>query len=273
MSASPARLLVEGHRLEVERLAGESDRGPTLVFLHEGLGCIALWRDFPRRLVAETGCGAVVFSRYGYGRSDPFGEPRTVRYMHDEAARSLPALLDRLAIEEPLLVGHSDGASIALLYASAHPVAGLALLAPHVFVEDTSIRGIEAARQAYVAGDLRPRLAKYHTDPDATFFGWNDVWLSPEFASWNIEDVLGRITSPVLVVQGTADPYGTLAQVKAVVAGVQGECMEVTIDGCGHSPHLEAPEQTVAAVAGFVARVVDRRDDSSAAPGGEGAPR
>ena len=272
MSASPTHLLIAGRRLEVQRL-GVGGRPPTLLFLHEGLGCVALWRDFPRRLVSETGCGAVVFSRYGYGRSDPFEEPRTVRYMHDEAAQSLPVFLDQLSIDEPLLVGHSDGASIALLYAAVHPVAGLVLLAPHVFVEEVSIRGIEAARRAYVSGDLRPRLARYHTNPDATFFGWNDVWLSPEFSSWNIEDVLGRITCPVLVVQGTSDPYGTLAQVRAVAAGVQGDCTEVTIDDCGHSPHLEAPEQAVEAVTRFVAGVVARRDGSSALPGGEGVAR
>ncbi len=256
---------VEGHCLEVRRLAPTRAGLPTLVFLHEGLGCAELWRGFPQDLAAATGCGAVVYSRYGYGRSDPFTEPRTMRYMHEEAARSLPVLLDRLDVAEPLIVGHSDGASIALLYASAptRPVAGLALLAPHVFVEDLSIAAIEAARRAYLEGDLRERLARYHEDPDATFFGWNDVWLSPEFRTWNIEEALGSVTCPVLVVQGTADPYGTLAQVRAVAAGVRGDFGEVTIDGCGHAPHLGAPEETLLAVARFVVRAAARQEDSS----------
>ncbi len=263
MRASVSRLLIAGHRLEVQRLAGANPDRPTLVFLHEGLGCVALWRDYPRRLATTTGCSAVVFSRLGYGRSDILREPRTSGYMHDEAARSLPALLDRLAIEDPLLVGHSDGASIALLYAARRPVAGLVLLAPHVFVEEVSLNGIEAARQAYLTGDLRSRLAKYHRDPDATFFGWNDAWLAPEFRSWNIEGVLGQITCPVLVVQGGSDPYGTLAQVRAVAAGVRGDCAVVAIDACGHAPHLEAPEETLGTVAGFISDVVTRRGGSS----------
>ncbi len=245
------------HRLEVHRLAPSRAGLPTLVFLHEGLGSAELWRGFPQALAGATGCGAVAYSRYGYGRSDPFAEPRAVRYMHDEAERSLPDLLDQLSVTEPLLVGHSDGASIALLHAatSARPVTGLALLAPHVFVEDRSIEGIESARRAYLDGDLRGRLAKYHDDPDATFFGWNDIWLSPEFRSWSIEDALGGVTCPTLVVQGTADPYGTLEQARRVAAGVRESCDLETIDGCGHLPHLEQPERTLAVVSAFVARV------------------
>lgn len=265
---STTRVLADGHLLEVQQLAPSAAGLPTLVFLHEGLGCVALWRRFPAQLAAATGCGAVVFSRYGYGLSDPFTEPRTVRYMHEEADRSLPALFDELGIVEPVLVGHSDGASIALLHAGAtgRPVAGLALLAPHVFVEEISVAGIEAARRAYLSGDLRQRLAKYHRDPDATFFGWNDIWLSPEFRSWNIEGVLGQIACPVLVVQGTADPYGTLAQAEAVLAGVRGRAEQVIIGGCRHSPHLDAPQQTVEAATGFIARItgiVTSRDEAT----------
>ncbi|MDA8038761.1 MAG: alpha/beta fold hydrolase, partial [Actinomycetota bacterium] len=192
---SRSYVVAGGHRLEVERLAARAEGLPTLVFLHDGLGSVSLWRDFPARIAAATSCGAVVFSRYGHGRSDPLGEPRTVRYMHDEAEFSLARLLAQMDVPEALLVGHSDGASISLLHAASNPdrVSGLVLLAPHVFVEDVSIAGIRASRTAYLAGDLRRRLAKYHRDPDATFFGWNDIWLSAEFRSWNIEDVLSRI--------------------------------------------------------------------------------
>lgn len=245
---------VGGHLLEVEILPASKPGTPTLVLLHEGLGCVAMWRDFPALLAAATGCQTVVYSRYGYGRSDPFAEARTVRYMHDEALQSLPALLDQLEVDDPLLVGHSDGASIALLHAGAaeRRDAGLVLFAPHVFVEDVSIAGIEAAKRSYVEGDLRRRLARYHRDPDATFFGWNDIWLAPEFRSWNIEGVLANIGCPVLIVQGAADPYGTLAQTKTIEERVQGPVERLVIEGCGHAPQLEEPERTLGAVAAFV---------------------
>jgi pimeloyl-ACP methyl ester carboxylesterase len=173
--------------------------------------------------------------------------------MHEEADDMLPAVLARFGIWSPILVGHSDGASIALLYAGGGGVVdGLALLAPHVFVEDRSIEGIEAARRGYRDGDLASRIARHHDDPDGMFRGWNDVWLSPEFRSWNIEDRLGGVACPVLLVQGDADPYGTLAQLDAIERGVRARCRRVVLPGVGHAPHLEAPEETVAAVADFV---------------------
>ena len=228
-----------------------------LVFLHEGLGSISLWRSFPADV--REACGdpeLLVYSRPGYGHSPPVTAPRDVTYMHDEADDVLPALLEQFAVTTPILVGHSDGASIAVLYAGGgRPVRGLVLLAPHVFVEDRSVEGIEAARRNYRAGDLAARLARHHDDPGATFWGWNDVWLSPEFRSWNIEDRLGGITCPVLLVQGDADPYGTLAQLDAIEHRVRGPCRRVVLPGVGHAPHLEAPSETLAAVTEFVRRV------------------
>jgi pimeloyl-ACP methyl ester carboxylesterase len=245
---------VDGVALDVEHTAGTR---PALVFLHEGLGSLGLWRSFPADV--RRACGArqlLVYSRRGYGHSAPAPLPRPVSYMHDEADDVLPAVLDRFGIDVPVLVGHSDGASIALLYAGAgRPVHALVLLAPHVFVEDRSIEGIEAARRAYREGDLAPRLARHHDDPDATFRGWNDAWLSPAFRTWNIEDRLGAITCPVLLVQGAADPYGTIAQLDAIERGVAGSCRRVVLPGIGHTPHLDAPAETRAVVSEFVRQV------------------
>jgi pimeloyl-ACP methyl ester carboxylesterase len=242
---------VGGAALDVEHTAG---RRPALVFLHEGLGSIGLWRSFPADV--RRACGGpelLVYSRRGYGHSAPLLGSRPVTYMHEEADEVLPAVLERFGIEGPILVGHSDGASIAVLYAGARAsVRGLVLLAPHVFVEDRSIEGIEAARRSYREGDLASRLARHHDHHDATFRGWNDVWLSPEFRSWNIEDRLVGITCPVLLVQGDADPYGTLAQLDAIEGGVRGPCRRAVLHGVGHAPHLEAPAETLRTVAEFV---------------------
>lgn len=248
---------VEGVALDIELLPADVARAdhPALVFLHEGLGSIELWRSFPDDVrAAAGGPAALVYSRAGYGRSAAARLPRPVTYMHTEADDVLPALLDRVGIERPVLIGHSDGASIALLVAGAgHPVAGLVLLAPHVFVEDLSIRSIVAARETFDATDLRARMDRYHDDVDAAFRGWNDVWLSPEFRSWNIEDRLPAIRCPVLLVQGEDDPYGTTAQLDAIGAGVRGPTRRVLIPNVGHAPHLEAPDVTTEAVAEFVA--------------------
>src|SRR5688572_5374031 len=185
-------------RLHATNLDRRHRAGPPLVFLHEGLGSIALWRRFPEEVVTATGRSGLVYDRHGHGRSAVVSARRAPRYMHDEALEVLPELLDRLRIHDPVLVGHSDGASIAMIYAGARlgPVAGLVLLAPHVFVEDRSIEGIEAARRAYLTTDLPRRMAKYHVDADATFWGWNDVWLSPEFRAWNLEEFLPPIECP-----------------------------------------------------------------------------
>ncbi len=248
--------------LEVVRLPGDESVAP-LVFLHEGLGSIGLWRQFPAEVAAATGRVAVVYSRLGYGHSDPWPGKKGPDYMHREALESLPALLDALAVTDPVLIGHSDGASIALIYAgmAGRPVTGLVLLAPHVFVEPESIVGIADAREAYLTTDLSERMARHHDEPDATFWQWNDVWLSPEFRDWNIEDVLPAIEAPVLVVQGTSDQYGTVAQVEAIERGVTGHVEALVLDGCGHAPHLECGAVTLDAVTHFVRSLADRSDD------------
>jgi pimeloyl-ACP methyl ester carboxylesterase len=234
--------------LETREIAGAE---PTLVFLHEGLGSVGLWRDFPDRLADATGRRAFIYSRAGHGRSDVPDEPRTPRFMHDEALNVLPGLLAEHGIARPVLVGHSDGASIALIHASRHPVDALVLLAPHVFVEDLSVTSIAEARDAFETTDLRERMARYHRDAERTFRLWNDIWLAPEFRDWNIEDVLPDVSAPVLLIQGERDQYGTPAQVEAVRRGVSGPADLVLLD-CRHAPHLEAPEETLAAAARFV---------------------
>jgi pimeloyl-ACP methyl ester carboxylesterase len=234
--------------LETTEIAGAE---PALVFLHEGLGSVALWRDFPQRLAAATGRRALIYSRAGHGASPVPERPRTPRFMHDEGLEVLPALLARHGIEQPILVGHSDGGSIALIHAAQHPVTGLVLLAPHVFVEDLSVQSIEEAREAFARTDLRERMARYHRDAEATFRLWNDIWLAPEFRDWNIEDVLPHIDRPVLAIQGEHDQYGTLAQIDAIEAGVKGPFTRAVLDA-GHAPHLEAPEETLTAATSFI---------------------
>ena len=240
-------------RIDRELVPGRADL-PPLVFLHEGLGSLALWRDFPRRVAAACGGPTTLaYSRPGYGLSSPAARPRPVTYMHDEALSVLPTVLAEAAIERPVLVGHSDGASIALVYAGAgHAVTALVLLAPHVFVEDRTIAGIEAATRAYDAGPLRARLARHHADVDATFRGWSDVWLSAPFRAWDITDSLPAITAPILLIQQAGDPYGTIAQLDAIEAGVSAPVTRLVLPGTGHSPHETAPDQVAARIATFL---------------------
>jgi pimeloyl-ACP methyl ester carboxylesterase len=247
---------VTGGRLEVDVTSGD-DRLPTLIFLHEGLGSIDLWRGFPDEVRDRTGeHPVVVYSRHGHGRSAPSVMPRPVDYMHHEADVVLPELLAALAVDRPVLIGHSDGASIALLHAGdGHPVAGLVCLAPHVFVEPESIAGVAAARRAFEEGNMVRRMALYHDDPVATFRGWNDVWASDDFRNWNIEDRLPGVTAPVLVVQGLGDQYGTVEQVDRIGAGVNGRSERLVIHGAGHAPHLDARESVVESIARFVSAV------------------
>jgi len=247
---------VTGHRLECVRVRG-AKTAPTLVFLHEGLGSVALWKDFPARVAAATRCPALVYSRAGYGRSSPAALPRAPDYMHVEALTVLPALLDRLGIEEPILVGHSDGASIALLHAGSgkRPVRALVALAPHVFVEDMSIASIDEVRRQYETTDLREKLARRHADPDAAFRGWNDIWLEPAFRRWNIEGCLPGVRCPLLLIQGRDDEYGSAAQLDAIERQVGGTVARLELADCRHSPHRDQPEATLAAIVDFVATV------------------
>jgi pimeloyl-ACP methyl ester carboxylesterase len=245
---------VAGHSLEYQRIEADASR-PVLVFLHEGLGSIGQWRDFPRKVVDATGCPALLYSRYGYGQSDVLAGPRAVDFMHEEAQRVLPELLHRLGVTQPILVGHSDGASIALIHAGsagAGQVRGLAVMAPHVLFEDKNIEGILAARQAFESTDLPARLGKYHRDPAKTFYGWNDVWLSPAFRQWNIEAFLPAIQCPVLAIQGHEDAYGTMAHLDSIAARVQGPCELLKLEQCAHTPFREQPVRTLEAVARFV---------------------
>lgn len=249
-------VIVAGHRLECLHLPGTRGDGPTLVFLHQGLGCAAMWRGLPQRLVARTGCNAVVYSRWGYGRSDARPGPWPVSFMHDEALVSLPALLTATNARHPILIGHSDGASIALIFAGAHPgtVRGLILVAPHVFVEDVCLRSIEDAGRAFQSGTLRAGLERYHGDnTERMFTGWHGAWLSPGFRAWDIRDSVGRARVPTLVVQGEGDEYGTLAQVEEIVARSSGAVERLVLARCGHEPHRERPDEVLDAMTRFVA--------------------
>ncbi|MEK6337458.1 MAG: alpha/beta hydrolase [Acidobacteriota bacterium] len=257
-----AHFQIANHQLEYEWLGPPPAQAPTLVFLHEGLGCVAMWKDFPERVAAATGFGALAYSRAGYGSSDPCALPRPVGFMHDEALIALPAVLDEFEIRETILIGHSDGASIALIHAGGFEsggktqIRGLVLLAPHVFVEDIGIDSIRRIREDYRRGDLRSRLERYHSaNVDVAFDGWNDVWLNPEFRSWNIEEYLPRIKMPVLLIQGEDDQYGTVAQLEAIEKGVRGPLSKVLLRDCGHSPHIDQPERTLAAIKSFVQSV------------------
>jgi pimeloyl-ACP methyl ester carboxylesterase len=247
-------------RLEFVRLPSAHPRegSPSIVFLHEGLGSVAMWRDFPQRVADASGCEAVVYSRAGYGRSDPAQLPRSVRYMHDEGLTVLPAVLDALEIARPILFGHSDGGSIALICAggTATQLSGVIAMAPHVMVEDISVTSIAQAKLAWQTTDLPARLGKHHADVDAAFQGWNDIWLHPDFRAWNIEEYLPRIDCPVLAIQGEDDEYGTMAQIDRIAAQAR-DVELVKLADCRHSPHKDQPEAVIAAVGEFIARILD----------------
>ena len=248
-------LEVDGLKLEGRWIGPQPADAPTLVLLHEGLGCVGLWGEFPQMLAEATGCGIFVYSRAGYGKSDPVPLPRPLTYMHDEARDILPKLLDAIGFRHGFLVGHSDGASIAAIYAGTHDdrrLDGIVLIAPHVFTEDMGIASIDAAKSAYEQGDLRRKLARWHDNVDCAFLGWNGAWLDPDFRNWDLTEFLPDIRIPVQIVQGEADQYGTIAQVRAIEASCAGPVETVMLPGVGHSPHREAPQASVAAVAGFV---------------------
>lgn len=248
-------MIIDGRTLETKWWGPGPDAAPTLVLLHEGLGCIQLWRDFPDALVAATGCGVFAYSRFGYGWSDPVSLPRPMSYMHDEALIVLPRVLDASGVRRAVLIGHSDGGSIAAIYAgAAHDprVLGLVMMAAHFFVEDVNIASIQEVKQTYEQGELRKRLAKYHRDVDVAFRGWNDAWLDPRFRTFDITEHLGRIRVPVLALQGADDPYGTDDQMRVLERAIQCTIETRLIESVRHSPHLEARDATLEAIVPFV---------------------
>jgi pimeloyl-ACP methyl ester carboxylesterase len=256
-------LTVAGARLEYLWFGPPPEDAPTLVFLHEGVGCAAMWKAFPRELAAATGCGALVYSRAGYGGSDACELPRPLDYMQREGLEVLPRVLGASGVGDCILVGHSDGGSIALAYAGGTPAAplrGMITEAAHVFCEELSVRSIAAARDAYEGGGLKERLARYHgANVECAFRGWNGAWLDPGFRRWNLEEFLPGIRVPVLALQGEDDEYGTPAQAEAVRRGVPGGAEVVMLPACGHAPHRDQPERTLDRMTRFVAAVLDGR--------------
>lgn len=246
----------DGGRLEAVWIGPEPEVAPTLVFLHEGLGCVALWRDIPSRLAKMTGCGALVYSRRGYGASAPCTLPRPIDFMHHEGQAVLPEVLRQAGIRDHILIGHSDGGSIALVNAGDRPAPGLigvVTLAAHVFCEEITCRSIEDARRRYLHEDLRARLAVYHgKNTDCAFWGWNDVWLHPDFMHWNIEAFLPTVRVPVMAIQGVDDPYGTVAQVEAIRRGAGDQVSVEMIADCGHAPHLEQSDSVLPIIRDFI---------------------
>jgi pimeloyl-ACP methyl ester carboxylesterase len=263
----PRFLELGGRRLEYVDLPARHDARPALVLLHEGLGCVEMWRDLPSLLASATGCRTVAYSRWGYGRSDGLDGPRTPRYLHDEALLWLPELRAALGLERVVLVGHSDGASIALVHAGADqwPVAALVAIAPHEFVEEVTVEGIRAAGEAWRTTDLAARLRRYHRDADGVFAAWHDTWLSAAFRAWNIEEFLPGIRCPLLAIQGEQDEYATMAQLDAIVRGAtrSPRAEQMRLEGCGHAPHRERADEVVAAIARLVDAAPEAKDDSS----------
>jgi len=263
-------LEVASQRLEYRMIGPRPDAAPTIVMLHEGLGCVGLWGTFPERLAAATGSGVFVYSRAGYGNSSPAPLPRPLTFMDEEALDVLPRVLATIGFKRGFLFGHSDGASIAAIYAGSvqdHRVRGLVLMAPHFFTEPMGLAEIRRAGQTFTAGILRDKLKRWHADVDAAFRSWIEPWLDPEFQKWNITEALGYIRVPILIVQGADDQYGTIKQIEAA----QEQCfcpVEVAIlPGARHSPHRDAPDATLDAVAGFINRLLRDHHESDIGPG------
>ncbi|MDO8605983.1 MAG: alpha/beta hydrolase [Phaeospirillum sp.] len=250
------RIDLGDQQLEYKWLHPTAAGRPTLVFLHEGLGCVAIWKGFPERVAEATGCGVFVYSRRGYGKSSPVPTPRPLRYMHDEGLDILPRLLAALKLGEVVLIGHSDGASISLIHAGGTTAPGIravVAMAPHVMNEEVCVASIRQARTAYETGDLRARLLPLHHDNvDCAFWGWNGAWLDPDFMCWNLEEYLPGITAPVMVIQGRNDEYGSSVQYESIRAKSGGPVEVVLLDHCRHSPHKDQPDATLAAITRFV---------------------
>ncbi len=261
MAYAPGDEIIEiaGTKLECRWVGPRADEAQTIVALHEGLGCVKMWKAFPEALSEATGMGVFVYSRAGYGASDPVSLPRPVSYMHDEATRVLPDLLDAIGFQRGVLLGHSDGGSIATIYTGSiqdHRIRGLVLYAPHFFVEDVSIDSIRKAKADFDSGALRDKLAPYHgANVDIAFNGWADAWLDPAFRDWSIEDAIAHIRVPTQIVQGEDDAYGTVAQIEMAVDEAYSPVDAELIPGCGHAPHMEKPEETLAVTKAFIDRL------------------
>jgi pimeloyl-ACP methyl ester carboxylesterase len=255
---------IDGIALETRVIPGDAAK-PWLVFLHEGLGSVSLWRDFPDKVARRLGAPALVYSRRGYGQSAPLAGPREPDFMHVEALDVLPALLAHFRISQPMLVGHSDGASIALIHAASAPECARAavLMAPHVLVEDVSVASIAAVSEVYAKGELRVRLARHHAHVDDAFLGWSRIWLDPRFRDWSLLPECARLATPTLLIQGRGDEYGTLAQLDAIERGSQGPVQRLVLEACGHAPHRDSEDAVIDAIAAFLAGIMD-----VAAPGG-----
>lgn len=254
------RLNVDGNYLEYRWIGRQLAGQPVLVFLHEGLGCVNLWRDFPDKLSYATGLPAFVYSRKGYGDSVHQEQPRTMDFMHIEGINVLPMVLEEAGIESAILIGHSDGASIAIIHTGNSDddrIKGLILEAPHLFVEQKTIKGIRQTKTMYKQGNLRNRLKRYHGENvDSAFWGWIQIWLNPAFESWNIEEYVPRISVPTMIVQGCADEYGTDAHIEALKSLLPGTVEIVELPDCGHSPHIEKAKDTLEAMTNFIMRII-----------------
>ena len=265
-SSSETQILsIDGIGIEARRWGPAPDTAMTLVLLHEGLGSVAMWRDFPEKLARETGMGVLAYSRQGYGKSDPCTLPRPLDYMEREASQVLPKLLDLAGIRRCLLIGHSDGASIAALHQQEQDgrVSGLVLMAPHFFVEDISVESIEIAGTAWRETDLPDRLGKYHEDAENAFLGWNGAWLDPAFRNWNIADCINAFRVPCLAIQGRQDGYGTAAQIEAIALRSKMPVEPHLLDDCEHAPHKDQPQHTLSLISDFARRIAETESVSA----------
>ena len=251
-------IIIRGKTLEAASWGPPPGDASTIVLLHEGLGCLSLWRDFPKKLAKATGFGVFAWSRAGYGQSDPADLPLPLDYMTREALDCLPEVLETIGFERGILLGHSDGASIAAIYAGSvedFRVRGLVLMAPHFFTEPEGLASIAAAKTAFETGDLRAKLARHHRDVDHSFRGWNDAWLNPKFKEWNIAETIDYLRIPVLAIQGESDQYGSIAQIDEIETRIYSPVDVVILKNCGHAPQTEQPDATLAAIADFVSRL------------------
>jgi pimeloyl-ACP methyl ester carboxylesterase len=258
----------DGLRLEYRMIGPRPHQAPTLMLLHEGLGSAGMWGDFPEKLSAATGCGVFAWSRVGYGRSSPANLPRTLDFMHVEAEKILPRLLDQIGFRQGLLIGHSDGASVAAIYGGSvqdHRVCGLVLMAPHFIVEDVTINSIREIRHAFDTTDVRQRFQRWHADADATVRGWTDVWMKNDFKSWDISDRLAYVRVPILIIQGEHDHYGTERQIEIAREECYCPVDVLLIPGIQHIPHREAPEATLNAIADFCRRLLPEHEGAQPA--------